>query len=116
MKLIISILLGLSVAASMPVVKADLIPTVRPVVKISMPRVLEVLGQHQESERNTEWPGALILYPIEARLETMMTYLKKSLKEYEQSEKVRIDISALDEDTPDYTDDFLEKMTGGDDE
>lgn len=107
--------MGLGAVAVTPVVKADLIPTAKP-VKISMPRVLEVLGQLQESERNTEWPGALILYPVEARLETMMTYLKKSLKYYEQSEKVRIDISALDEDTPDYTDDFLEKMTGGDDE
>lgn len=97
-------------AVAMPLVKADLIPTAKPIVKISLPRVLEIMGQLKEAERQNEMPGALYLYPLEARLETLMLQLKNFIKQYEAEEKVRIDITALDEDVLDYTDDFLEKM------
>lgn len=105
---VLSLLIASAVA--MPLVKADLIPTARPVVKISLPRVLEMMGQLKEAERQDEMPGALFLYPIEARLETIMNQLKRFIKQYQQEEKVRIDISAFEDDVLDYTDDFLEKM------
>ena len=110
-KFIIIISLSTGTLMALPMLTAELIPTAKPVVKISLPRVLEILGQMRESERQTEVPSTILLYTIDDRLEKIMYQLKASIKDYETQEKVRVDISAFEEDTPDYTDDFLEKMT-----
>jgi hypothetical protein len=90
------------------------IDTAKPLVKISLPRVLEVLGETQELERQCERPGAIILYTMDDRLEKMFKALKKRLRNYEAEEGVRLDIYKFEEDTPDFTDDFIEKMNNGD--
>lgn len=86
------------------------IETAKPLVKISLPRVLEILGEHQEIERQCENPGALMLYTLDDRLEKMLHHLKDHLQRYQREEGVRVDIYKFEEDTPDYTEDFVEKM------
>lgn len=82
----------------------------KPLVKISLPRILEVMGEYREIERQDENPGALLLYSLDDRLDEMVQELKIHLKNYETEEGIRLDISQFYDDTPDYTDDFIDKM------
>ncbi|WP_010303963.1 hypothetical protein [Candidatus Odyssella thessalonicensis] len=106
--MVILVLAGSSLADSGS--QVDRIPYAKPVVRISLPRVLEVMGRLQEIERQNEAPRTLLLYTLDDRLEKLMHHLKGLIHAYEQEEKVRLDITAIEEDTPDYTDDFIEKM------
>lgn len=106
------LLAGTSVADS-SVMPEHLEMPARPVVKISLPRVLEVLGQIAEAERQEEVAGAILLYTVDDRLNGLMLRLQQAIKHYEQREYVRVDIVSFEEDTPDYTEDFLEKIEAG---
>src|SRR5690349_16022039 len=99
--MVISLLASSSLAD--PATPINLIHTAKPIVRISLPRVLEVMGQIQEGERENELPGTLLFDTLDDRLEKLMGQLKGFLKQYEAEEGVRIDISALEEDILDYT-------------
>ena len=107
-KLPISLFLFLSLSVSAAHAREKNIQT--SFVGISLSKVMEALSTEQEALRELEAPTAILLHTADDRIEDVTQKLKKQLKAYEESRKVRVDILTTSHELPDYTEDFLNHL------